>query len=316
MLTLTHQFFLDISDALKAEANKHGYDVVVVSGEFDVARQDKQVKDFLVRKRRRHRAVPVRLQGDRPGHSGGQRRRRAGVHRRHRLPGPGPKVVTHIATDNYSGGKQAGPGHDRGPGTLPAARSPSSTIKTAESCILRVKGFKEVIDAHNRTAGQSARSRSSPNCPAAAPRTRATRPPRTCCRPTPTWRASSPSTTPPPGRRAALEKAGRTERIKIIGFDGQPEGKQAIKDGKIYADPIQFPSESAGHATANAIVRYFEGEEVPAEVLIPTGLYRQADAIKDSGGVNAFQGASKCISGGLNVFQEVRNAFRRMTAGA
>jgi ribose transport system substrate-binding protein len=38
-----------------------------------------------------------------------------------------------------------------------------------------------------------------------------------------------------------LEKAGKADKVVIIGFDGQPEGKQAIKDGKIYADPIQFP---------------------------------------------------------------------------
>ena len=114
-------------------------------------------------------------------------------------------------------------------------------FKQAESCLLRVKGFKEVIDAHN-ACRQRPRSRSSPNSKAAAPRTRATRRPRTPCKPTRISAASSPSTTPPPwARGAALEKAGKTEQVKIIGFDGQPEGKQAIKDGKIYADPIQFP---------------------------------------------------------------------------
>src|SRR5271166_1005005 len=50
VLTMTHQFFIDITDALKAEAAKNGYDVLIVSGEFDIARQDKQVKDFLVRR--------------------------------------------------------------------------------------------------------------------------------------------------------------------------------------------------------------------------------------------------------------------------
>ena len=66
----------------------------------------------------------------------------------------------------------------------------------------------------------------------------------------------------------------------LIGFDGQPEGKQAIKQGKIYADPIQFP-DKIGRVTVQTIVKYFEGEEVPPEVLIPTALYRKADAEKD-----------------------------------
>ena len=43
------------------------------------------------------------------------------------------------------------------------------------------------------------------------------------------------------GARAALEKAGKADRVKIIGFDGQPEGKQAIREGLIYADPVQYP---------------------------------------------------------------------------
>jgi hypothetical protein len=30
-----------------------------------------------------------------------------------------------------------------------------------------------------------------------------------------------------------------------------------------------------------AIARHFNGEKVPAEILIPTALYRKADAIKD-----------------------------------
>ena len=82
------------------------------------------------------------------------------------------------------------------------------------------------------------------------------------------------------GARAALEKANKSDQIKIVAFDGQPEGKQAIKDGKIYADPIQFP-DRIGKETMQAIVRHFNGEKVPAEVLISTALYRKVDAMKD-----------------------------------
>ena len=40
------------------------------------------------------------------------------------------------------------------------------------------------------------------------------------------------------GARAALEKAAKQDQVVIVAFDGQPEGKQAIKEGKIYADPV------------------------------------------------------------------------------
>src|SRR5919201_3160466 len=79
------------------------------------------------------------------------------------------------------------------------------------------------------------------------------------------------------GARAALEKAGRADRVKLIGFDGQPEGKKAIGEGRIYADPIQHP-DKIGREIVRAIVDYFEGEKLPKEVLIPTTLYRRADA--------------------------------------
>ena len=69
--------------------------------------------------------------------------------------------------------------------------------------------------------------------------------------------------------------------MKIVAFDGQPEGKQAIKEGKIFADPVQYP-DRIGRMTVDSVVRYFAGEEVPAEQLIPTGLYRQEDGKKDA----------------------------------
>jgi ribose transport system substrate-binding protein len=79
------------------------------------------------------------------------------------------------------------------------------------------------------------------------------------------------------GARAALEKAGKADQIMIVGFDGQPEGKQAIKEGKIYADPVQFPDQM-GVKVVDAIVRHSKGEELPPQILIPTRLYRKADA--------------------------------------
>jgi ribose transport system substrate-binding protein len=60
-----------------------------------------------------------------------------------------------------------------------------------------------------------------------------------------------------------------------------PEGKRAIKEGKIYADPIQYP-DKMGIEIVRSFVRYSKGEELPPEILIPTSLYRKADADQDS----------------------------------
>ncbi len=66
----------------------------------------------------------------------------------------------------------------------------------------------------------------------------------------------------------------------VVGFDGQPEGKQAIKEGKIYADPIQFP-DKMGVQIVDAIIQQSKGETLPREILIPTSLYKKADGEKD-----------------------------------
>jgi ribose transport system substrate-binding protein len=82
------------------------------------------------------------------------------------------------------------------------------------------------------------------------------------------------------GAWTALQQAGKTDQVTLIGFDGQLEGKQAILEGKIYADPIQFP-EKMGTVTVQNILKYLDGEPFEEVQLIPTVLYRQADAQQD-----------------------------------
>ncbi len=129
--------------------------------------------------------------------------------------------------------------------------------------------------------GRPARSTSSPSCPATATRSRATRPAEDALQAHPDlagiFAINDPSA---PGRpRRTGEAPARPTQVKIIGFDGQPEGKQAIREGKIYADPIQYPDQ-IGRKTAQAIVDYFNGKTPEREILIPTHLYRHADAEK------------------------------------
>ena len=152
-------------------------------------------------------------------------------------------------------------------------------FKQAESCRLRVKGFREIIEAYNAKAerkidlvmeldGGGAKDlgyKAAEDALQAHGDLRGV------------FAINDPSAL---GARAAIEKAGKTAQIVIVGFDGQPEGKQAIKDGKIYADPIQFP-DRMGVEIVRAIQKHSRGEAVEAELLIPTMLYRKADADKD-----------------------------------
>ena len=82
------------------------------------------------------------------------------------------------------------------------------------------------------------------------------------------------------GAWTALQQVDRQDDVVIVGFDGQLEGKEAIRDGMIYADPIQFPRQM-GQVTVQNIVKYLDGEDYEEVQLIPTELYRQADAAQD-----------------------------------
>jgi ribose transport system substrate-binding protein len=279
VLTLTNPFFKEIADSLESEAKEHGYDVIVVSGEFDAARQQDQVKDFLVRKVAAIVLCPCDSKAIGPAI---QEANDAGI------PvftcdiaclAPGVDVVTHVATDNYSGGKQAAKA------MLEALGDAGGQIaildhKPVESCQLRVQGFKEVIESHNRAA-TGGKVRIVAELPGGGVKDQGYKAAEDLLQAhadlAGIFAINDPSAL---GAFAALEKADRDDQVKIVGFDGQPEGKLAIKEGRIYADPVQYP-QRIGRETALVIARYFEGEDVPREILIPTGLYRKADAEND-----------------------------------
>ncbi|MFP6603848.1 MAG: substrate-binding domain-containing protein [Pirellulaceae bacterium] len=82
------------------------------------------------------------------------------------------------------------------------------------------------------------------------------------------------------GAWQAINEANKTDVIKIVGFDGEKAGKQAILEGKIYADPIQFPKKM-GVEIMKKVLAFQAGEDYEKLELIPTSLYKKADAEND-----------------------------------
>lgn len=279
VLTLTNPFFKEIADHMRTEAAKHGYEVQVVSGEFDVARQQNQVKDFIVKKVAAIVLTPCDSKAIGPAI---QEANDAGI------PvftadiaclATGPKVVSHVATDNYSGGKEAARAMIEALGEA-GGKIAVLDHKIVESCILRVRGFKEIIDQHN-AARANGKIEIVAELPGGGVKDQGYKATQDLLQShsglSGIFAINDPSAL---GARAALEKAGKADQVKLVGFDGQLEGKQAIKEGKIYADPIQFP-DRIGVETVRVIIRHFAGDVVPKDVLIPTALYRKSDAEKD-----------------------------------
>ncbi len=289
LLTLTNPFFKVIADNITSVAAKQGYSVIVVSGDFDVAKQQNQIKDFIVKKVSAIVLSPCDSKSIGPAI---QEANEAGI------PvftcdikslTPAAKVVSHIATDNYQGGKMAGQAMIEALGDG-GGQIAILDFKQAESCLLRVKGFKEVIEAHNvavksaavknSAAGKGGAIEIVAELPGDGQKERGYKSAEDCLQSHGNLAGIFAINDPCAfGAAAAVEKAGKADQVKIIGFDGQADGRQAIKEGKIYADPIQFP-EQIGTKTMQTILAYFEGDRVPAEILIPTALYRKADALK------------------------------------
>ena len=59
------------------------------------------------------------------------------------------------------------------------------------------------------------------------------------------------------------------------------EAKQAVKDGKIAADIVQYP-DKIGQTVVQKIADYMAGKKPEAQVLMATGAYTKADADKDT----------------------------------
>jgi ribose transport system substrate-binding protein len=278
-LTLTNPFFKVIADTMKAEAEKHGYDLIVVSGERDVKKQADQVNEFIVK------GVVAIVLNPCDSRSIGpaiQKANEAGIPvftNDIKYDGDVGEVVCHVATDNYQGGKLAGEAMvkllgDSG-GKVAILHFPQ-----AESCQLRVKGFHEVVDAHNAKSGSS-KIEVVATLDGGGVRDEGFRAAKDAIESNPDLAAifaiNDPSAL---GARAALEGIGKDDQVTIIAFDGQLIGKQAIRDGKFLCDPVQFP-DRIGRVTIEQIIKHFNGDEVEPEILIPSELYYKADADKD-----------------------------------
>lgn len=279
VLTLGNPFFSVIADNIKLEAAKHGYDVIVVDGDRNVQKQANQIDDFLTK------GVSAIVLNPCDRISTGAAIKKANDAG---IPvftcdlkcvAEGAQVVSHVGSDNLQGGKLAGEAMIEALGES-GGKVLVVHFPQANSCQLRVTGFKEIIDKHNqgKVTGQVVVVA---ELDGGGVRDEGYKVTEDTLQAHPDlagiFAINDPSAL---GARAALEKAGKQEQVKIVAFDGQPEGKQAIRDGKIYADPVQFP-DKIGVRTVELILSYFNGEEVPDEVLIPTELYREEDGLKD-----------------------------------
>ncbi len=264
LLTRTHPFYQDLEAAMRAEAEAQGFELLVSTGEFDVARQKDQIADFIVRK------VDAIIVCPADSTSIGTSVHAANVAG---IPvftadikclAEGVDVKCHVATDNLEGGRLAARALREaigGSGQVAIIDNPE-----VESVLMRTQGFREALAGTPEVEIVAV-------LPGGGVKDKA-------------FKAAEDilqahadldgifgiNDDSALGALAAVEKANREGSVKIVGFDAVPEARQAIKAGKIHADVIQKPDE-IGRKTIEVIAKYMAGEEIPDEILIPCALF-------------------------------------------
>jgi ribose transport system substrate-binding protein len=276
LLTMTHPFFQNLAAGLEEEGAKHGMKITVVSTEFDVARQKNQLSDFIVQG---VDAIVLSPADSKAIGTAIEEANNAGI------PvftadiaalADGISIVTHIATDNYAGGRLAAEAVIEILGT--GGQVAIVDHPEVESVIQRTKGFHDVI---NDAVAKGGAFDIVAQLSGGGTKDRAFKVAEDILQAHPDLDvifAINDDTAL--GSVAAIEKAGKSGTVQVVGFDGTNEARRAIRDGKIYADVIQHPRQ-IGEMTITAIRSYMAGEPLPAEQLIPATLYRQADAEAD-----------------------------------
>jgi ribose transport system substrate-binding protein len=272
LLTNSNPFFTDMGEAMKSEAKKHNYDIDLEFGDMDAAKQRDQVKDFIVKK---VSAIILSPCDSKAVGTTIQEANKAGI------PvftadiaslDKSAKVESHTATDNYAGGKLAAQAiieATGGKGEVAIIDHPE-----VESVIQRTKGFKEVIEGNKDIKIVA-------DLPGHGERDTSFKTAQDILEKYPHLVAFFCINDPTAlGAVAAIEKANRQGKVQVIGFDGMLEAKQAVKDGKIFADITQFP-DKIGEKTIDEIAGYMAGEKAQPVTLISAQIYKKADADKD-----------------------------------
>lgn len=266
LLTREHVFYQNLQAAIEKAADREGYRLIFTSGEWDLAKQREQIENFIEQQVDAIVVCPVNSKAIGPAiaiaNAAGIPVFTADIR------AESGKVVSHVGSDNYQGGKLAGEFLAKalgGRGKVGIIEQP-----VVESAVKRVRGFEDAVKAHPgieivaKLNGEGGRNRS---MKAAEDLLQGFRDVRGI------FAINDPTAL---GVLAALESRGRNDVI-LVGFDGDPEALAALAKGSpLKADVQQYPAE-IGFAVIDVIHRHLNGEQVPEAIPIRVTL-REAES--------------------------------------
>lgn len=252
LLTQTHVFYQDMIAAMKAEAAAQGLTIDFQIAEFDSRKQNDQIETLISQGVAALLVAPVDSAAMGPAIQAAQAKN---------IPvftvdiaAHGVEVTSHVASDNEKGGRLLGEHLAKllgGTGKVAIIDHP-----IVASVQERTKGFVEALVKHpgiqivQRAPGEGQRDkalRAAQDVLQAHPDLNAI------------FGINDDSAL---GALAAVESAGLQDKIIIVGFDGTPEAREAIKAGRaLKADAVQFP-DRIGKRAVELAAKVLQGEAV------------------------------------------------------
>lgn len=260
LLKKSDQFYLQMEKAMREEAAKDNITLDIQSAEGQLGTQNSQMDDFITQNVDAIVVCPVNSASI----VGAIRRANA-----KKIPvftadiaADSGDVVSHIASDNVEGGRLAGEYMIKmlkGKGDVVIIDFPSVT-----SVQDRTKGFVEaikksqikIVDRPNAEGDRAKSLAAMDNMLQAHPTIKG---------------VFGINDATALGALASLKHAKRND-VVVIGYDGDPEAREAIlSGGPLKADAVQFPLD-IGKTTIKTVADYLDGKKVPAKMPVKVGV--------------------------------------------
>jgi ribose transport system substrate-binding protein len=275
LLTREHEFYRQLEAGLKEAADKQGYQLIITSGDFDLAKQQSQIENFVVQGVDAIIVCPADSKGIGPA-----------IERANEAKIPvftadiaaqGGQIVSHIASDNLSGGRLAADFIAKalnGQGNVGIVGQPE-----LQSGLDRELGFKEEMKKYPGIKIVSVLN-------GGGVRDRALKAADDMLQGNSDLKGifgiNDDSAL---GALSAAEARGRND-IVIVGYDATAEAVKAIQRGSaLKADVAQQPRD-LGAKTIEAIATHFGGGQVQKSIAVPVKIV-DANALKEQGNAPA-----------------------------
>ena len=262
LLTLQHPFYIELADAMKAEAKAQNVPLEVAIANQDLSKQLADIEDMIVKGVDVLVVSPVDSKGVLPAI---QKAQKAGIKViTVDVPAEGVEVLSYVGTDNYKGGEKAGELMAQvlnNKGEVAIINYP-----TVQSVVSRIDGFKKALEGH-------------PEVKIVAEQTGITRAEALAA--AQNMLQANPDIDGIFGfgddaalaAAVAVKSAGLQDKVKVIGFDGMQEARDAVDNDPIMVGVIRQYPDQMGKKAVETAVAVMKGETVPAQQPIEPGVY-------------------------------------------